>query len=65
MGVTKHNGTMPDGYTPICNTCGVTLCWDIHQTEYEHQKAFWDEWRCKECKPDAIGSRKKWLNGDV
>lgn len=50
MGVTKVNSTMPGAVTPICNDCGVLLCWDVSEEDYAERKAFWDEWRCAECK---------------
>ena len=49
MGVTILNSTMPDGYTPICNSCGVALCWDISSSDYKERLEFWDNWLCKEC----------------
>lgn len=49
MGVHIHPGTMPDGVTPICNTCMISLCWDISQEEYEESRQFWDAWICKDC----------------
>lgn len=49
MGVHVHGGTMPGGVTPICNECGVSLCWDISDSEYEAAKVFWDDWICKDC----------------
>lgn len=36
--------------TPICNDCGVSLCWDISQEEYDSRPLFWDNWVCKNCK---------------
>ena len=51
MAVTKTYSTLPGGYTPMCNDCGIALCWDISDYEYEEKKEFWDEWRCKECYP--------------
>jgi hypothetical protein len=50
------------GYTPTCNECGIALCWDISPEEYEDRTEFWDEWRCKECDPKAIGSRKRYIS---
>lgn len=50
MGV-MNSRHFSDGYTPICNDCGIALCWDISPEEYEEKPGFWDEWRCKECYP--------------
>jgi hypothetical protein len=56
MGVTVGNSTMIDCVTPICNSCGVCLCYDIGDTEYAENKSFWDDWRCADCDPRAKGS---------
>lgn len=40
------------GYTPICDDCGVHLCWEIGLYEYLEDKEFWDNWCCKTCKPE-------------
>ena len=49
MGATKTSGTMPGALTPICNNCGVALCWDIAEEEYKVEQIFWDKWICAEC----------------
>jgi hypothetical protein len=49
MGVHVHPGTIPGGVTPICNDCGVSLCWDISEDQYERECAFWDDWKCRDC----------------
>jgi hypothetical protein len=49
MGVHRIKSTMLGGVTPICSDCGVSLCWDISDEEYEERAAFWDGWRCQEC----------------
>ena len=56
MGVHKAPRTMPGDLTPICNECGVYLCWDISEEEYLTRREFWDEWRCKECCPGSKDS---------
>ena len=50
MGITILPSTIDGGYTPICNSCMITLCWDISEEEYQEEKWFWDNWTCKECK---------------
>lgn len=40
-----------DGYTPICDRCGIVLCWDISEYEYEEDQDFWENWTCKHCDP--------------
>ena len=49
MGVVVNQGTLPGGVTPVCNACGVSLCWDISEGEYAEDRAFWDAWRCRDC----------------
>lgn len=61
MGVTRTPSTLPGGLTPVCNTCGIHLCWAIGEHEYEEQKGFWDTWRCESCNLYAKGARKRWL----
>ena len=41
---------------PICNECGVCLCWSIDSDEYSTYKKFWDNWKCKECNPNYKNS---------
>lgn len=48
------------GYTPMCGSCGIALCWDISELEYAELKEFWDSWECKECNPNAIGARRRY-----
>ena len=52
MGVTRGYSTLDGGLTPICDLCGIALCWDISQEEYEEAEQFWDEWCCKHCDPN-------------
>lgn len=61
MGATTHNGTMVGAVTPICNECGVFLCWDIDIEEYEEEKAFWNDWICYECNGGVKFSKQEWL----
>ena len=49
MGVTITNSTIDGGMTPICNSCGITLCWDISDEEYYQNKVFWESWICQDC----------------
>lgn len=51
-------GAFLGGYTPICNDCGVSLCWDISEQEYDEAKAFWDDWICQGCNNGVKMSRK-------
>lgn len=52
--------TFMGGYTPICNNCGVSLCWDISPNDYEEDKDFWEQWTCKDCNPNYQGALKRW-----
>jgi hypothetical protein len=49
MAVVTLPSTLDHGYTPLCSECGIHLCWDISEEEYEERQAFWDNWRCQEC----------------
>lgn len=59
MGVVASKQYPGEAYTPICNDCGVQLCWDISSLEYQDMKAFWDAWKCQHCNPGARGSKKE------
>jgi len=48
--------TMSGAVTPMCSGCGVALCYDIPDEEYQEAKEFWDNWQCKECNPNYKGS---------
>lgn len=50
MGVHQHGGTPLGALTPICNDCGISLCWDIALEEYEEDREFWDRWACQDCR---------------
>lgn len=58
MGVHVHGGTMPGSVTPICNDCGVSLCWDIGDEEYAEAPGFWDDWTCRDCNGGVAQSFK-------
>jgi hypothetical protein len=49
MGVIPSRMKDPTFLTPICNDCGICLCWDISVEEYEADKAFWEGWQCEFC----------------
>jgi len=53
MGVIVLPSTIAGGFTPICNSCGVTAEYDISSTEYWKDvlsvKA-WDRWLCNTCR---------------
>ena len=58
MGVVQSHMFLGEGLTPICDKCGVALCWDISVSEYEEDKQFWDDWVCESCDPEYKKRRK-------
>lgn len=39
-----------DGWVkPICNDCGIALCWSLDEVQYIECKPFWDNWMCEDC----------------
>ena len=62
MGLGIHGGTMYGALTPMCNKCGIALCWDIEESEAEENRAFWDAWVCQECNAGVPMSLKAWKN---
>ena len=60
MGLHKHGGTMDGALTPICEECGVSLCWDIEETEALENEAFWDQWKCQDCNGGERMSLESW-----
>jgi hypothetical protein len=53
------------GFTPLCNECGISICWDISPEEYEAAKAFWDDYCCKTCNPDYKGALQRFMQSQV
>jgi len=62
MGATFGPSTPPGALTPICNDCGICLCWDISVDEYEEDKPFWDAWICQDCNGGVRLSLTVWRN---
>ena len=60
MGLTVTKGTIPGAMTPVCNDCGVHLCWDVGEEEAESCRAFWDAWVCQDCNNGQRMSLKDW-----
>jgi hypothetical protein len=60
MAVSELPSTIPGGRTPVCSECGVALCWDIPDNQYEEEQAFWDAWKCNECNPNYAGALRRW-----
>lgn len=63
MGLTATPGTMPGAMTPICNRCGVLLCWDIDEDEADENAGFWDAWVCEDCNGGTPMSLVDWVVG--
>jgi hypothetical protein len=38
-------------YQPICQDCGIALCWTLDWFSYEDHKDYWDRWKCETCDP--------------
>lgn len=55
MGVIKEF----EEYTPICNDCGINLCWSLNVYDYLEHKKYWDEWKCNECDPNYFNKWSK------
>lgn len=51
---------MDGALTPICNDCGVSLCWDIEETEALENEDFWDQWSCQDCNDGIRMSLQAW-----
>lgn len=60
MGLHKHGGTMDGALTPICETCGVSLCWDIEENEAIADEDFWNQWKCQDCNRGHRMSLEQW-----
>lgn len=61
MGITIYNGTMEGAMTPICNCCGILLCWDISEEEaLGENNAFWESWVCQDCNNGVRMSLRDW-----
>lgn len=60
MAVGEFRSTIFGGVTPVCNQCGVHLCWDISKEEYVACKRFWDNWICQECNGGNAVSLQHW-----
>jgi hypothetical protein len=60
MGVHRHRSTPEGALTPICNECGISLCWDISDEEYAEAQPFWNDWICQECNGGTRMSLQDW-----
>jgi hypothetical protein len=61
MGVSFRLFEYTGGITPMCDDCGVALCWDIDELEYLENKGFWDDWICQDCNGGIPLSLKQWI----
>lgn len=65
MAVGQFPSTLPDGWTPVCSSCNVFLCWDISNDEYMECPSFWESWICRDCNGGVAMSRKNWEQWSV
>jgi hypothetical protein len=56
-----YASTMPGAVTPTCSDCGVALCWDISDDEYEQAIEFWDAWICQDCNGGEPRNMLRWI----
>src|SRR4030042_542062 len=56
MGIMILVSTLPGSVTPVCNQCGIALCWDIPDSDYRENQDYWDNWECEKCNPNVAGS---------
>ena len=61
MGISTKDTFITGGVTPICNECGISLCYDISEEEYNEYPEFWDGWICKDCNGGESLSLKSWI----
>ena len=47
------------GMQPVCSSCGIALCYEITQEEYQEFQKYWDDWMCDICDPDYF---QRWVN---
>jgi len=52
MGVVASKSFPNSAVQPVCSSCGIYLCYDIGNEEYNENKEFWDDWECSECNPE-------------
>ena len=62
MGVVSSQ--LEGGFTPICDECGIKLCWDISTEDYLADTEFWENWTCKVCDPEYRKKRHAKLPSD-
>jgi len=57
MGIIEKDGRE---FQPICDDCGIALCWSISEREYLIIKDYWDTWKCDVC-GGGVGSINRHL----
>lgn len=60
MGLHKHGSTMDGALTPICESCGVSLCWDVEEIQAIADMDFWNQWKCQDCNGGHRMSLEQW-----
>jgi hypothetical protein len=51
---------MEGALTPICESCNVSLCWDVEEEEGMADEDFWNQWKCQDCNDGERMSLAKW-----
>jgi hypothetical protein len=51
---------MEGALTPICESCGISLCWDIEEKEALSNEDFWNQWVCQDCNDGIRMSLVDW-----
>ena len=46
-------------YQPVCDSCGIALCWSLTEREYRRTSSFWNIWECSSCNPEV--SLANWI----
>lgn len=60
MAVLISSSTLPGGVTPVCDRCGIRLCWDLSEADYRADQPFWDGWICQDCNGGQALSLSAW-----
>lgn len=62
MGVYEIDEGLGYEYKPICNKCGINLCYSLSFVEYLENKDYWDNWCCLECDPNYL---TRWMENQL
>lgn len=59
MGVSLKNIHLGE-VQPMCDDCGIALCWSVDLKEFIEWFGFWDVWKCCRCNPDYKNAYQKY-----